>query len=274
MSRGCPGGERRGLIRSPLKSLMDGSKALHLLLAPSLGHGLTPKPVAGWPSSRPFRLCRLFAAPGGEAPRGFEGRSRCAVLPWHLRPAPRRRLRGSPGPFLPCCLQAQAKGRAAGKRDWEHEPEPNAEINRGSCLFSAPSRDKTQTRGLFCLVLPPRRGSRNEEPAVARPGSTRKRGNAPVSGAPGAGAGWRDQGPPIPGTGLRRRFQHVYVQGGGTSASPGEPPCPHPGGRTGWGPRHWGGEGEGTGGQAFLPKPRGDISGRSGNAFLCFPGSL
>lgn len=75
--------------------------------------------------------------------------------------------------------------------------------------------------------MPPSRGgSRSEEPAVARPGSTRERGNAPVSGAPRSGAGWRDQGPPTPGTGLRRRFQHVYVQGGGAAAPPGEPPCP------------------------------------------------
>lgn len=135
MSRGCPGGERRNLIRSPLKSLMNEVRALHhLLLAPPLGHGLTPKPVAGC-RIPPAPAVRVVCSSGGDVPpRGFGGRSNCAGLPRHLRPAPRRRLRGSPGPLAPHSLQAQAKGLAAGERDWGHEPEPSAEIDQCICL--------------------------------------------------------------------------------------------------------------------------------------------
>lgn len=115
MRRGCPGGERRGLIRSPLKSLMDGARALHRLpLAPSPGHGLTPKAVARSPSPFPSRPCGLFAAPGvgGEVPPRLWGEVElrwAAPTPASCPPTP-----GSPAPHS---LQARAKGLAAGKRD-------------------------------------------------------------------------------------------------------------------------------------------------------------
>lgn len=285
MSRGCPGGGRRALVRSPLKSLMDGASTLHrLLLAPSQ---LTPEPLAGRPSPLPAPAVRVvcgsgarswFARRPSRAPPG-------AGLPRHLQPAPRHRPRGSPGPLTPRSPPAPAKGSAgsaAEERDGTGrgggKPRPNAEINRCNCLSpcSCPGQNPGAVK-TACPRLVGAPGPRSQPwHVLALPG----KGQCPSVRSPagrGPGGGTSALRQRARGTGLRRRFQHVYVQGGGASAPPAEPPGPlassrRPAGPAG--PRRWGEGGEGTGGQAFLAKPRGDISGRSGNASLSFPGSL
>lgn len=187
MSRGCPGGGRRALLRSPLKSPTDGASTLHrLLFAPSqLGHRLTPGPAAGWPSP-PSRSGRggWFAAPGvGAGPRLGEE----AELRW-AAPTPATRTPPPPPgdprpsrPALPSGPSQRIRGRGEGRG--RHEPEPKAEINRCVCLWP-PSFPGQNRGGRESRVPPPRRGSRGEEPAVARPGPAGEGGQCPSERSP------------------------------------------------------------------------------------------
>lgn len=258
MSRGCPGGWKEGSHPQPPEQ-PDG-RGEYPSPPRSFSSRTSTDPEAGSPVGGrhplPLRLCGylwLRAALGcpdtchlhpAAAPGGAPARASRTPLG--------ERIHGREERWDGAQTQAKRRNKSV------HLPLPHPWTNPGAVKASCPriaGAPGTRSQPWHVLALPGKGQCPSERSPAGR-------------GSDGETRALRHR---AQGTG----HQHVCVQGGSASDSPRETPGPlaSPPGPAGLaGHRCW--EEGGAGGQAFLAKTRGDISGRSGNASLSFPGSL